>query len=184
MYDEHEVRRGALWGHSDDRPTARQRTAVQNAVTRVFDALAPERAPARAAGPAGGVLRYRSPRGCVLQGNAGAVSVSWFPATGSDAQLGELQVIAWDGVVSLPGAARRANGGARARAEVLFRPLERAPDAWSWRTADGAVLDADAVVAHCLDLLGHDDASTAPVPGVALPAALPPAAPPPSAALS
>jgi hypothetical protein len=67
---------------------------------------------------------------------------------------------------------------------VLFRPLERAPDAWSWRTADGAVLDADAVVAHCLDLLGHDDASTAAVPGVALPAALPPAAPPPSAPLS
>jgi hypothetical protein len=54
---------------------------------------------------------------------------------------------------------------------VLFRPLERAPDAWSWRTADGSVLDADAVVAHCLDLLGHDEASTAADPGVALPAA-------------
>jgi hypothetical protein len=153
MHEEDEVRRSALWSRADEGPTARQRTAVQHAVSRVLDALAPERPPARAGEPRGVVQRYRSPRGCVLQGDAAAVSVTWYPAGASDATLGELQVIAWDGVVSLPGAARRAPGGARPVVEELLRPVEAAADQWSWSAIDGVVLDTAAVVARCLHLL-------------------------------
>jgi hypothetical protein len=153
MHDEHEVRRSALWSRADEWPTARQRTGVQHAVGRVLDALAPDRPPARAGDPRAAVQRYRSPRGCVLQGDAAAVSVSWYPASTADTALGELQVIVWDGVVSLPGAARRAPGGARLVAEELLRPVESGSDDWAWRAPDGAVLDTAAVVARCLDLL-------------------------------
>lgn len=151
------------WAATDVRPTARQRMGAQQAVRRVLDALVPERTPARHIEPRGVSQRYRSPRGCILQGEGGAVSVSWFPAQESDDALGELQVIAWAGVVSRPGASNRAVGGARPVAEELFRPVESASDEWVWRTADGSELDTRAVVDRCLALLAEHAAPPEPV---------------------
>jgi hypothetical protein len=140
-------------------PSAKQRTGVQQAVNRVLDALAPERPPARGAEPAlAAIQRHRSPRGCILQGEGGAVTVSWFPASSTDATLGELQVITWAGVVSRPGATSRAAGGARPLSEVLLHPVEASADSWSWRTADGTVIDSGALVERCLFLLERQSA--------------------------
>ena len=146
-------RANATWGHSDAWPTVKQRTAVQQAVRRVLDALVPERVPPRGAERRSAVQSYRSPRGCILQGDGRAVTVSWFPASATDETLGELQVISWAGVVSRPGATQRAAGGARPIAEDLFRPVESGADEWAWRAADGTVLDTGAVVERCLALL-------------------------------
>lgn len=135
-------------------PTAKQRTGVQQAVNRLLDQLAPERPPARGGEPpTPAVQRHRSPRGCILQGDGCAVSVTWYPATSTEASLGELQVISWLGVVSRPGATARAAGGAQAVSEDLLHPVETAADGWSWRTADGTVLAGSALVERCLRML-------------------------------
>jgi hypothetical protein len=149
------ARESAPWAHADAWPTAKQRAAVEQSARRVLDALVPERAPPRHGEPRGTVQRYRSPRGCILQDDARAVSVSWFPATATDETLGELRVITWAGVVSRPGATHRAPGGARPVAEALLHPVELAADVWAWRTDDGMVLASGAVAEHCLDLLAQ-----------------------------
>jgi hypothetical protein len=157
MDDEtHERPVSTAWGRADGWPTAKQRTGVEHAVRRLLDTLAPERTPPRHGEPRDGLQRHRTPRGCILQNDAGAVSVSWFPAATTDDLYGELQVIAWAGVVSRPGATRRAAGGARPLAEALFRPVETPADQWSWRAADGTLLDGGALAARCLDLLARD----------------------------
>ena len=149
----------APWEGAGSGPTVRQRTGAQHAVRRVLDALAPERQPtcrAEVREAREAVRRYRSPRGCILQGEGRAVSVSWFPSDPSDARFGELRVIAWAGVVSRPGASRRVAGGARVLAEYQLRPVESPGAEWAWRELDGDELSASAVVARCLgDLDGH-----------------------------
>jgi hypothetical protein len=161
----HEPQARTTWGHSDAWPTAKQRTGVQHAVRRLLDALAPEVPPPRFADARGDVQRVRSPRGCILQGEACAVTVSWFPGGPTDVALGELQVIAWSGTVSRPGAARRTSGGgARPVAETLLSPVESPGEAWAWRAADGTVLDMGALVARCLDVFTRP---VSPVPATA-----------------
>src|SRR5262245_43187199 len=95
---EHELR-------DDWRPDSKGRLAAQRAATKLFDALAPERPPARGAVTTPELQRVRSPRGCILQLPECAVTASWFPPGAHDASLGELIVIAWKGTVSRPGAA-------------------------------------------------------------------------------
>lgn len=133
-------------------PTAKERGAVQRAVDRLLDELAPERATGRAVRPPVPVERHRTPRGCILQAAAAAVSVSWFPDAADDAALGELQIVAWRGVVSRPGSAHRVEGATVARERVL-RPVEGGPAVWAWRAEDGTVYDTDALVASCLAML-------------------------------
>ncbi len=156
--DDLEVETHRVPGIADAWPTAKQRHRVQQAVTRLLDALAPERAPARGAPrPTESVERIRSPRGCILQGDACAVSVSWFPPAANEPAHGSLQVIAWSGIVSRPGATARAAGGARALSEDLLHPVETTPDAWVWRHADGSTLDGLALAERCLGLLANHD---------------------------
>jgi hypothetical protein len=90
----------------NDPPTHKARTGVQRSVDRLLGALAPERTVIRAARPPQPVERYRTPSGCILQAATAAVSVSWFPDLAGDGGFGELQVLAWRGVVSRPGSAR------------------------------------------------------------------------------
>jgi hypothetical protein len=144
---------GTVWA---DRPTIKQRTAVQHAVERLLDDLAPERAPPRADIPTTAVQRHRTPRGCILQAAGGAVSVSWFPASTNDDAYGELQVIAWRGVVSRPGssAARRA-GAAVSEWQLVLQPVEVATSTWGWRDPDGSTLDAAALTARVNALLAE-----------------------------
>jgi hypothetical protein len=134
--------------------TAKQRTAVQNAVSRLFEALAPEQTPARAEkSVSAGLQRHRSPRGCILQASGSAVSVSWFPETGTDIASGELQVVAWNGVVSRPGSATRLVG-ATVTSELVLNPVEPVPGHWAWRAPDGTVYDTAALVEYCVGLIG------------------------------
>ncbi len=150
-----------------DRPTAAQRTGAQHAVARLFDALAPQKPPARREGPAPAIQRHRSPSGCILQAATRAVTVSWFPASTNDTALGELQLITWKGTVSRPGSARRAAGGAAVETQETF-VLTRGTvgaitgttgDDWLWRGADGAAYDAQAFAARCHALLEEEAAA-------------------------
>lgn len=153
-------------------PTSRARAGLQRAVARLLDALAPERPLTRAARPKGPIERHRTPRGCILQGVAAAVSVSWFPDADGDSALGSLEVTVWHGVVSRPGATHRAPGGARVVRTMTFcpvgrteadrvepEPVETEPGAvvpateWLWCAADGAAQDGDALARFCLALL-------------------------------
>jgi hypothetical protein len=132
-------------------PTSRQRTAILREVTRLVDELAPVRAPARPGAATPAVQCHRLPRGCVLQGATRAVSLSWFPAAGSQASLGELQLVTWKGTVSLPGSAARRSGATMVD-ERVFAPVEREGGVWHWQSED-TDLTTEALVARCRDLI-------------------------------
>lgn len=136
---------------SDAPPTVKERNAVQQEVGRLLDAFAPERAAHRMSAKEA-VERHRTPRGCILQAAAGAVSVSWFPDSAQGAELGELQVVGWRGTVSRPGSSQRASG-AQVVEELVLRPVENRMGALLWRTADGATYTTEALVTHCSELL-------------------------------
>lgn len=141
---------GARWASP---LTAKQRSAVQRTVDQLLDELAPERTVSRADRvPVLPLQRHRTPRGCILQAATGAVSVSWFPDSPTEADFGELQIVGWHGVVSRPGSAKRSEGATSTR-ELVLRPVERAPDAWEWRAADGTTYGLGALIAYCLGLL-------------------------------
>jgi len=146
--------------------TVKQRTAVQHIVRRLLDDLAPERQPARGAPAPSAVQRHRTPRGCILQGATGAVSVSWFPATVNEETLGELQVVVWRGVVARPGSANRAQGSAVALTELVLRPEEGAEgaegDAWCWRAEDGRAFEPEALAERCRALFDEQEARAEP----------------------
>jgi hypothetical protein len=131
----------------------RTREGVRRAVQRLLDALAPVSLSARANRLQTSIESRRSRRGCVLQAATAALSVSWFPAVGSDAASGELQVTAWQGIVSLPGSADRAARGAAMARESTFVPLQEGRDTWVWQARDGTIYDTKALVVHCGALL-------------------------------
>jgi hypothetical protein len=141
-------------------PSQKTRNDVKRAVDRLLDALAPERVVKRAPRIPVPVERHRTPRGCVLQAAAAAVSVTWFPDAATDMAFGELQVTAWQGVVSRPGSARREPEGAAVTSETTLVPVEGGRDGWEWRAADGTVYDTDALAAHCAALLEAQVAAT------------------------
>lgn len=118
------------------RPSAKDRAGVQRAVTQLLDELAPERTPPRAAPPVVALKAHRSPRGCVLQSEQAAISLSWFGALATDDSLGELQLILWQGTVTLPGASKRSGANAVALKDMLFQPVPL-PTGWGWKSADG-----------------------------------------------
>ena len=150
----------AHWAAADG-PTTKQRMGAQRAVSRLLEALAPEAPLARREVPAvGGVQCLRTARGCILQGAEGAVTVSWFPAAGSEPSLGELQVTLWHGTVHRPGASTRGPLGAVTVRETQYLPIER-EDGWRWRASDGAMLDTDALVVRCRTLLDESAAHAA-----------------------
>jgi hypothetical protein len=134
-------------------PSVKARGGVQRAVTVLLDALAPERVVSRAARIPVPVERHRTPRGCVLQATEAAVSVTWFPDAAAGKSFGELRVTAWRGVVSRPGSAHRAPGGATMARELTLVPVEDGAGGWAWRAADGTTYDTDGLVARCAALL-------------------------------
>ena len=139
-------------GRPEAPPTVKERNAVKQEVSRLFDVLAPERAAHRMGTKTNEVERHRTPRGCVLQTAAGAVTVSWFPDSAQGADLGELQVVAWRGTVSRPGSSQRASG-AKVEEEMVLRPAESSMGRMVWRAADGTTFSTDSLAAHCETLL-------------------------------
>jgi len=139
-------------GPPEGPPTVKERNVVQQEVSRLLDVLAPERAAHRVDTKSNEVERHRTPRGCVLQAAAGAVTVSWFPDSAQGADLGELQVVAWRGTVSRPGSSRRASG-AQVEEEMVLRPTDSPTGGMVWRAANGAAFSTDSLAAHCAKLL-------------------------------
>lgn len=133
-------------------PTAKERNAVQRAVTALLDELAPERVVSRTERITLPVEQHRTPNGCVLQAPTAAVSVSWFPDSDDDSALGELDVVVWRGVVSRRGAPPRREGATIA-GELVLRPVEESSGGFVWRSTDGKTYDTDALAAKCLALL-------------------------------
>jgi hypothetical protein len=136
-----------------DHFTSRQRAAVQREVVRLLDELAPERPPQRRDTSQNSVSVHRWPARCILQGESTAVSVSWFPARPAEEALGEILVIAWDGVISVPGITPKGNEAPQARESVTLLPVEQEDGDFKWRQ-NGALMPMDEVVNYCRGLLG------------------------------
>jgi hypothetical protein len=142
-------------------PTAKEKSAVQRAVTALLDELAPERAPRRAERLSVRVEQHRTPNGCVLQAATAAVSVSWFAEAVPGAPLGQLRVIVWRGLVSRRGSPPRPEGATMVR-ELALYPIERPSDDCVWRATDGTEYDTAALAAHCVALLEEQIAAGRP----------------------
>jgi hypothetical protein len=132
--------------------SAKEKNAVQRAVTALLDQLAPERVLKRSERLPGTVEQHRTPKGCVLQAPNSAVSVSWFVEGGANAPLGELQVIVWNGVVSRRGAAANREVAKVVR-ELVLHPIEAPSDDSIWRATDGSEYDTAGLAAKCIALL-------------------------------
>ena len=146
---------GTDWSATRQHAT-KQRAAVQREVLRLLDDLAPERPPPRHEAPTAAVRAYRWPGRCILQGDGHAISVSWFPGGADDGTLGEVMVIAWDGVVSLPGSGRRAVEQAQAVRSLLLHPEETPAGGWEWRSEQEATAFGTAALASfCREQLGR-----------------------------
>ena len=144
-------------------PTAKEKNAVQRAVTALLDELAPERVVKRGDRLALPVEQHRTPSGCVLQAPKAALSVSWFPEAADDALFGELHVVVWKGVVSRRGSPKRAEGATVVK-ELVLRPVERPRDESVWRDDEAKTYDTAALAAQCLALLQEQVASSATEP--------------------
>ena len=131
-------------------PSAKARNAVQRSVTALLDELAPERVLTRGEQIRLPVEQHRTPTGCVLQSPTAAVSVSWFAEATAEAELGELRVIVWNGVVSRRGSKRER---ATMVKEMVLHPVERRAEETLWRATDGREYDTAALAAHCVALL-------------------------------
>ncbi|HVE35795.1 MAG TPA: hypothetical protein VNC18_19675 [Gemmatimonadaceae bacterium] len=140
------------YGDRPTPPTTKQKAAVQRAVKTLLDVLAPERTTTRAPRQPVPIEQHRTPNGCVLQAPTAALSVSWFPEGPDIESIGELQVVLWRGVASRRGVAPRPEGAVVVR-ELNIRPVESPPDAFIWRTDDGATYDTEGLAAYCLALL-------------------------------
>ena len=144
---------GIDWSATRQHAT-KQRASIQREVLRLLDDLAPERPPPRHEAPSTAVRAYRWPSRCILQGESHAISVSWFPGGVDDGSLGEMMVIAWDGVVSLPGSGRRIAEQAQAVRSLLLHPEETSGGGWEWRSEQGATAFGTAALAmYCREQL-------------------------------
>ncbi len=133
-------------------PTAKEKNAVQRAVTALLDELAPEKVLKRGDRLRGPVEQHRTPNGCVLQAQSAALSVSWFADASEDAPMGLLHIHVWRGVVSRRGAPPRAEP-ATIESSLVLQPVGRVGDDCVWSAGDGARYDTAALTAHCLALL-------------------------------
>jgi hypothetical protein len=129
--------------------------AVQRSVTKLLNALAPEKVLKRAKNIAGPVAPHRTPNGCVLQSEHAAVSVSWFSNDGRNASLGELHVTVWRGTVTRPGTAP-SRKGSTISAELVFLPLDPPEGDSLWISPDGTRYDTTSLADKCMALLSAE----------------------------
>ena len=149
-------------------PTIKEKSAVQRAVTKLLDVLAPERATMRIERTPAPIEQYRTPSGCVLQAATAAVSVSWFSDAATDTSLGELQIVLWRGVVTRRGGAA-VRGTPTVIREMTLRPVEHSLGQLAWRDENGgAVYDLQALADTCRALLekqvADGDSTGSPLP--------------------
>jgi hypothetical protein len=133
-------------------PTAKTRNLVLRNVTAILDELAPERVVKRTDEQME-IRQYRTPTGCVLQAPECAISVSWFDDASTDAPLGELHLVIWNGMVKRRGTINQGKGGTIV-GELVFRPSNPAPDTVLWKAAnDGTEYETTAIAQKCMSLL-------------------------------
>ena len=125
---------------------------MQREVGRLLDELAPEPATANAPRSVDGILRQRTPTGCVLQAANAALSVTWYADAAERGRVGELQIVLWRGILARRGSVTKPDPAEVIRQEVL-NPIERPIDASTWRSGDGTTYDTTGLIAHCLALL-------------------------------
>ena len=138
--------------HRDPPQTSKEKNAVQREVTRLLDALAPERATARPSRLITSVRQHRTPNGCILQAPDAALSVTWYVEAADRGRVGELQVVLWRGIVSRRGSAPSPDPAEVIQQEVL-NPIERPTDDYVWRSDEGTLYDTNGLASHCLALL-------------------------------
>ncbi len=138
--------------------SAKDRTAVGRSVTALLDALAPEQTLTRAERERERIERHRTPTGCVLQGPAAALSVSWFADGMGESGFGELHIIVWSGVVARRGTQAH-KGGATVVSSMVLHPDETKIAAGIWIDAADEVWDMPRLAEHCLALLDKQLAS-------------------------
>ena len=133
-------------------PTAKTRNLVLRNVTAILDELAPERVVKRT-DELQEVRQYRTPSGCVLQAPECAISVSWFDDASTEAPLGELHLVIWNGMVKRRGSINQGKGGTIV-GELVFRPSHPAPDIVQWKAAhDGTDYATTEIAQKCMSLL-------------------------------
>jgi hypothetical protein len=125
---------------------------MQREATRLLDELAPESTNARSSKSDLPVQQHRSPNGCILQAEAAALSVTFYPQADDQDRVGELQIVLWRGVVSRRGAAPSRKPAEVVRQEVV-NPIEAPTDESVWCSRDGTRYTTAALAAHCLALL-------------------------------
>ena len=137
--------------------SAKQRAVVPRAVKALLDILAPERVLARGEDRKVLIETHRTPKGCVLQAPATAVSVSWFED--DSPALGELHVVLWSGVVTRRGAAAQREA-ARLCKEMVLAPIDPPQDGALWQAPDGKTFDTAALVTYVSGMLEEEMART------------------------
>ena len=140
--------------------THRQRTSVHREIDRLMQELARGFSVVAAAAPDRGLTIQRAPHRSILQARERAVTVSWFPASYPERSLGELQVVAWRGIVSVPGGTHRAREGASVIESNIFQLIWTDEAELRWQLdEDDASLSTEALTARCLARLELESAS-------------------------
>jgi hypothetical protein len=138
-----------------DSPTAKAKSVVQRSVTALLNELAPEPIARRGSAVPARVEQIRLPTGCLLQAQAAALSVSWFPNRSNDASHGQLQVVLWRGIVSQRGATPNRKG-ATVVTELLLSPIIPVTEECIWEAGDGTQYGSAALAAKCTALLEEE----------------------------
>ena len=131
--------------------THRQRSAVSREIDHLMQQLARGFSEVAAALPERGLTIQRAPHRSILQARERAVTVSWFPASYPEQSLGELHVLVWVGVVSVPGGTQRARGGASIVESSVFHLVWSDGAAPRWQLEeDGASWSTESLAERCL----------------------------------
>lgn len=135
--------------------THQERTSAQREPMLLLEALASRYPGAGRRESAGGIELRRTPDRCVIQGEASAVSVSWFAPRLGEASAGELQIISWSGTVTMPGAPARPGNTAKMDRVHVFHLTRADGGGWCWRGEgrNEPVYSSEDLIAFCTKLL-------------------------------
>ncbi len=142
-------------GSSAPRLTAQHRASAQREVEKLVDKLSQDLPLLLNDAGEANMKMNRAPGRCVMQGTGGAVSVSWFPAQFDETSAGELQVIEWRGLVTLPGSAPKPDAKATIVEVSLFHLVRGAgPNEWTWQgDKESKAFETEGLAQRCLERL-------------------------------
>lgn len=150
-------------GNAAPRLTAQHRASAQREVEKLVDKLSADLPSLLNEAGEATMKMNRAPGRCVMQGTGGAVSVSWFPAQFDETSAGELQVIEWRGLVTLPGSAPKPDAKATIVEVSLFHLVRGAgPNEWTWQgDKEPTAFETEGLAQRCLERLKAREAKSA-----------------------